>query len=252
MGWFLNIFIFLFFFNIILWLYMIYQKNQSLNESQSFLKPWMLVIAHPDDESMFFSPFLNYAKKWNIKVFILCLSEGIGDHRPQELLAAVHVLGFENVVVYGVDGDLVENIPKFEDGMKIEWDVKHIMKVVDFYRKKWMIGNMITFDEYGVSGHINHRFLCRGVRELAKYEGDEFRLYELDSTPLPWKYCFWNALVYYRFVLLDSKWVINLNYLKSLRAMAAHRSQFVWFRKIFIVLSCYSYFNVLKERKKAH
>lgn len=44
----------------------------TLNASNRLL----LIIAHPDDEAMFFSPLLIFAKEKNIDVSILCLSTG--------------------------------------------------------------------------------------------------------------------------------------------------------------------------------
>jgi hypothetical protein len=41
----------------------------------------LLVIAHPDDEAMFFSPTLLTMRQLNIEVHVLCLSTGA--HRPK-------------------------------------------------------------------------------------------------------------------------------------------------------------------------
>ena len=37
-------------------------------------------------------------------------------------------------------------------------------KIVGEYVKKWKVDSIITFDEGGVSGHINHRAVGAGVR----------------------------------------------------------------------------------------
>ena len=36
----------------------------------------LLVVAHPDDESMFFAPLLTAAARSGTNVFVLCLSNG--------------------------------------------------------------------------------------------------------------------------------------------------------------------------------
>ena len=58
----------------------------------------LLVMAHPDDETMFFGPtILNLSRQEDTKVFLLCLSTG--DYRKQglvrkkELYAACGILG---------------------------------------------------------------------------------------------------------------------------------------------------------------
>jgi len=39
-----------------------------------------------------------------------------------------------------------------------------VAKIVGEYVKKWKVDSIITFDEGGVSGHINHRAVGAGVR----------------------------------------------------------------------------------------
>jgi N-acetylglucosaminylphosphatidylinositol deacetylase len=41
--------------------------------------------------------------------------------------------------------------------------------------------------------------------------------------------------------------VINLNIVRIAMAMAAHMSQFIWYRKAFVIFSRYSYVNSFKE-----
>jgi N-acetylglucosaminylphosphatidylinositol deacetylase len=56
----------------------------------------MFVIAHPDDESMFFSPTINYFTSTACNLHILCFStgnaDGMGSIRDQELHRACAVL----------------------------------------------------------------------------------------------------------------------------------------------------------------
>lgn len=44
------------------------------------------------------------------------------------------------------------------------WDTDLVAKNVEEYVKKWKIDAIITFDDGGVSGHINHRAVSAGVR----------------------------------------------------------------------------------------
>ena len=69
--------------------------KMTFSSSSSITPRLLLVIAHPDDEAMFFSPLLlSYHSKKSI--FILCLSngnyEGHGEIRTQEVLWSMNLL----------------------------------------------------------------------------------------------------------------------------------------------------------------
>jgi hypothetical protein len=42
---------------------------------------------------------------------------------------------------------------------------------------------------------------------------------------------------------------VRLNYFHGLKAMAVHKSQFVWFRKLFVLFSRYTYINTFQMRR---
>lgn len=43
------------------------------------------------------------------------------------------------------------------------WDPALVAKIVEEHVQKWGIDVIITFDERGVTGHINHRSTAAGV-----------------------------------------------------------------------------------------
>ena len=162
----------------------------------------ILLIAHPDDEAMFFSPTLlaltdpalgNYLK-------ILCLStgnaDGLGETRKKELVESAMKLGVrrkEDVFVLE-DG-------RFKDGMDQDWNTTEIAQVLaDVFvpapskqklstatstkgkatangkprhsptapeplrdKPSATMDVLITFDAGGVSNHPNHRALYAGA-----------------------------------------------------------------------------------------
>lgn len=55
-------------------------------------------------------------------------------------------------------------IRDLQDNPKVWWDTDLIAKIVEEYVKRWKIDAIITFDDGGVSGHINHRAVSAGVR----------------------------------------------------------------------------------------
>lgn len=54
----------------------VYFARRDLGDSFNTHKS-LLVIAHPDDEVMFFGPTLNYYRRRNGDLHVLCLSTGV-------------------------------------------------------------------------------------------------------------------------------------------------------------------------------
>lgn len=138
-----------------------------------------LLIAHPDDEAMFFSPTLlalTHPETGN-HIKILCLSNGnatgLGQLREKELMASAEILGLRS----GEDV-LVLDSPDFVDGMDTKWDTEKIAEVLrqafggQMAKKKDTDGDaptatidvLVTFDRHGVSRHPNHTALYRGAK----------------------------------------------------------------------------------------
>jgi N-acetylglucosaminylphosphatidylinositol deacetylase len=54
--------------------------------------------------------------------------------------------------------------PEMQDGMKIQWPIDKVKTLIQQYVDKHQIQGVITFDDYGVSGHINHRAVSEACR----------------------------------------------------------------------------------------
>eukprot|EP00978_Attheya_sp_CCMP212_P000389 scaffold788_cov56-Attheya_sp.AAC.2 len=141
---------------------------------------------------------------------------------------------------------------------------------------------IVTFDARGVSGHPNHLDVHRGVRHLLE-KGSRHRKNGVDigiqgwelltiSNPLL-KYCpllEWVAMTIAYMVAMVLGWFdrdipssvpqdsnetskgVSLDFLMFRpnlvwNAMAAHRSQFVWYRRLSVLFSRYTYANRLRE-----
>ncbi|KAL4795983.1 putative deacetylase LmbE-like domain-containing protein [Aspergillus venezuelensis] len=177
-----------------------------------------LLIAHPDDEAMFFAPTLLALTKPELgnHVKILCLSsgdaDGLGHIRRTELTKSARRLGIRS------DTDvLVLDDPRFRDGMGIEWSKSDISSLLmqtfspesnttSTSRRKnknqsqttqptSTIDILLTFDKHGISNHINHRSLYHGskhfletlMRDASGYSCP-VSLYTLTTTNLLRKY----------------------------------------------------------------
>ncbi|KAL8638231.1 MAG: hypothetical protein Q9228_004600 [Teloschistes exilis] len=138
-----------------------------------------LLIAHPDDEAMFFSPTLLAltAPDLSNHVKILCLSngnaDGLGKVREKELVASAELLGLRS----GKDV-LVLDSSDFVDGMDTKWDPEKVAEILKSAfsgpsQSKKTGGNdapkatidvLMTFDRHGVSSHPNHISLYYGTK----------------------------------------------------------------------------------------
>uniref|UniRef100_A0A7N0TKJ1 N-acetylglucosaminylphosphatidylinositol deacetylase n=2 Tax=Kalanchoe fedtschenkoi TaxID=63787 RepID=A0A7N0TKJ1_KALFE len=209
----------------------------------------LLVIAHPDDESMFFSPTISYLTSKGHNLYVLCIStgnaDGMGNTRKEELYQACAIL---KVPLHQIK--VLDN-PKLQDGFGKVWDHDLLAKIVEEEVASGTIDSILTFDSYGISGHCNHKDVHHGVRFL-NMSRRKVEAWELLSTNILRKYSgpvdIWFSIVY------SMCWpsgqvhcLLNDDPSKSFQAMAQHMSQWVWFRKLFVSFSSYTYVNTLKR-----
>ena len=136
----------------------------------------LLIIAHPDDEVMFFSPLLISKRDSAGDVYILCLStgnyKGLGDTRCKELYKSCAIFGIPRVNIKIINHEFLQ------DSMDEIWPPDYIVDIVKHYVIEFrpdkvylnktsqsfmffcfflnLLSQIITFDNYGVSGHPNH------------------------------------------------------------------------------------------------
>jgi N-acetylglucosaminylphosphatidylinositol deacetylase len=263
----------------ILWLY-----TSVLTSSFPMLrnKRICLLIAHPDDEAMFFAPTVLALTQPSLgnHVKILCLSsgnaDGLGHIRKGELVKSGLELGLRNA-----DDVLVLDDERFPDSMEKTWDAKAIANLLasTFAPKMAKMGAksspeanidvLITFDVVGVSSHPNHISLYHGglaflKQIMQKHSGWEnpIKMYTLSSTNVARKYAsiLDAPLTLARTVFAKKEAgdfpaplviVSGLGgYRKAQKAMTrAHESQMRWFRWGWIGVSRYMVLNDLKKVK---
>ncbi|XP_026657335.1 probable N-acetylglucosaminyl-phosphatidylinositol de-N-acetylase isoform X3 [Phoenix dactylifera] len=171
----------------------------------------LLVVAHPDDESMFFAPTILFLTSEGHNLHILCMStgnaEGVGNVRKEELYRACVVLKIPLQHVKILDH------PELQDGFNNRWDHKLLSTIIEDEIKMWDIDSISTSILRKYSGPVDIWFsiLC------SLSSGRQM-------------YCIPNSLPR-----------------KSYLAMAEHESQWVWFRKLFVLFSSYTYTNTLRK-----
>lgn len=227
----------------------IYANYASSNSLKCGAKQNVLfVTAHPDDECMFFAPTIKSMLRAGNPVYLVCLSkgdyEGLGDVRKKELIASCSKLGIYPSRVTIVDDE------KFRDGPENNWSVSELAERILGVIKRVNANAVVTFDGSGVSGHPNHIALYKAIYNLWKTKQlDEVSVFTLETTNLVRKYIsvldipLSSISNMYTFVSLPRE------IMQSWQAMAAHESQLVWFRKLYMIFSRYMYVNTLNEIK---
>ena len=223
----------------------------------------LLVIAHPDDESMFFVPLIQNTRN---NLIVICLTtgnyDGLGATRARELQAVSELFQFQHLV-------LVDD-PKIPDHPSQRWDVHYVATTLQTKLQELVPSpdtrlNIFTFDKWGVSGHTNHRDTCQSVRHFVATQTyyTTVTLWEIQSIQnLFQKYlplgAWWNLLgcwlggrsntarqdhsedcIEYRCYRPSLNWA----------AMKAHQSQFVWYRRLFVIFSAFTYHNVFRKQR---
>ncbi|KAI9736922.1 MAG: N-acetylglucosaminyl-phosphatidylinositol de-N-acetylase [Claussenomyces sp. TS43310] len=140
-----------------------------------------LLIAHPDDEAMFFAPAILALTDPRLgnHVKILCLSsgdaDGLGETRKKELIKSGMLLGLRKE-----DDVFIVESPDFQDSMTSTWSKE---KIADLLSSAFApslkthkaetrdaptatIDVLITFDAGGISSHPNHISLYHGARHF--------------------------------------------------------------------------------------
>ncbi|KAJ4807911.1 N-acetylglucosaminyl-phosphatidylinositol de-N-acetylase [Rhynchospora pubera] len=211
----------------------------------------LLVMAHPDDESMFFSPTIIYLASEGHRIHLLCISvgnaDGLGRTRKQELYHACTIFEIPREQIQILDHQ------NFQDGFHNKWEHNLLGQLINDSIAIWNIDTVITFDKYGVSGHPNHRDVHHAVRNLMHENlPREIEAWELISMSIFRKYSgpasVWPSLLCLSsYQKRDMLLLLNSNPYKSYHAMEKHKSQWVWFRKLFVVFSSYTYMNILHK-----
>lgn len=228
----------------------------------------LLVTAHPDDELMFFGPTLLREIRARVQpsngnkrsqVHLLCLSNGdfYGDgvRRTQELTDACNYL-----VDYCIDlksRTSNKELPVFvlkvvqdsqlPDSASAIWPPHLIRQYVADYVRQHKISKVITFDQFGVSGHSNHVAIHNSLKNSLNGSAE---LWQLQTKPLWRKYLSVFDLL---FTCILSIFEHNLHihlisprdYFYLVQALWHHQSQMLWFRYLYSFTSRYMFINEL-------
>jgi N-acetylglucosaminylphosphatidylinositol deacetylase len=279
----------------------------------------VLIIAHPDDESMFFVPLLYSLQSQSNNTWIICLTtgdyDGLGATRTVELQSAVRLF-LPNAMIQLRQ---LHRPDQFPDHPRQKWDIPVVADALEETLRDIIVVSrtssssnssssnssssassnagepqlrLFTFDADGVSGHWNHRDTYFAVRHVVQRANDHSRSSSSNSSttttttttisrlPIESAWClrtvhnsirkYFPVFEWIRLLLSmlpswegqrhghdddrdivatdddddDGELVYRLlRPIRNWQLMRTHRSQFVWYRRLFIIFSCYTYCN---------
>ncbi|CAH2220155.1 Hypothetical predicted protein [Pelobates cultripes] len=220
-------------------------SGRSLGLLQTVRAP-LLLIAHPDDECMFFAPTILGMLREQRSLYVLCCSTGNyynqGEIRKNELIQSCSALGIPSSNVTLIDH---RDLP---DDPNVQWDTNLLSDLIMKHIKDKKIDAVVTFDEGGVSGHPNHIALYNALRSL-QCSGkipkgcavfvletvNIFRKYlSVLDLPISWLYGHDVCIA-----------LSGVQYKQAKEAMKCHQSQLLWFRHVYLLFSRYMMINSL-------
>ena len=204
-----------------------------------------LVIAHPDDECMFFSPALEALRQSGVRTTVCCLSNGdaygLGRVREKELQRSCETYGMARA-----DVEVVED-KRLRDGMDEEWDPAVVVTHVERHCASVGTTHLLGFDEGGISGHPNH-VAC--AQALVRLRSSSRPVWVQRTFGGPSQYLGALQLLLWHAFGRRKNGVVACTLatlVPALRAMRRHGSQLVWYRYLHLLLSRYVYINLLKK-----
>ncbi|XP_038014357.1 N-acetylglucosaminyl-phosphatidylinositol de-N-acetylase isoform X4 [Motacilla alba alba] len=135
------------------------------------------------------------------------------------------------------------------DDPAVEWDTQLLATLVLEHIEAKNINLVVTFDAGGVSGHANHISLYNAVRYLHS-EGklpEGCRVLVLESVNLCRKYISFLDVFISCLLPGDALFILTEEETEQAkRAMRCHRSQLLWFRRLYLRFSRYLVLNSLR------
>lgn len=129
---------------------------------------------------MFFAPTILALREAGFKVRLVCFStgdfDGLGKTRVKELSACAKNLGIMQ--------ECLDKPDMFPDDSSRIWKRELVATEIQSLVRKYAPDILMTFDNYGVSGHLNHRSLYHGLIFYLKSRTDTPKSYALRSVSL--------------------------------------------------------------------
>lgn len=193
------------------------------------MKPLLAVFAHPDDEAFGPSGSLAlWAKERD--VYLICVTKGdagqnssaqkkdLGEIRRRELENSAQIIGVKKVYFLG-----------YKDGFLSNSLYHEIAKKIEQIMEKVQADTLLTFDQLGISGHLDHiavSMICSYIFKKNSQIKKILYYGELDEVMTPVKDTYF-IFMPTGFKTEDVDLTININSVweTKLKAIRAHVSQ---------------------------
>lgn len=252
--------------------FVILRRSTFFTSSTIPFKSILIVTAHPDDECMFFAPFILSALAQGVTVNLFCLSHGEAGLPPSPSLPPpsskpgnkkkqgrnnVRVKELkEATMVLGIHWHMAISDLELPDGMHKEWPIEKVQSLVSVLAQESQIEAIVTFDKHGISGHANHRSLAKLKTVYRNSKGmKNVQVWHLETVSMLKKYCpLFTIFEIFKQTKRSSdnhkhsmlRFVIGWKqYLVAIKAMVKHRSQLTWYRLLYLIFSRYMWVNTL-------
>jgi len=229
-------------------------------------KNFLIVVAHPDDECLFFSPTIIGLTSRNKIGHILVLSTGnslgLGPIREKELIGSCEKLDIDSSRCLSL------NLTDLQDDPRRWWPRGNISEIVEKYIKQFQIDLLITFDHDGISGHLNHRSIAMGIEYYIANAESTPLIYELSTAAILFEFSsildifrtiikfiprlyrsFFSTILPFLFSPPNDQRALFISspfgYFKGLKAFHAHHSQLLWYRHFYTTFSRHMFMNDL-------
>lgn len=135
------------------------------------------------------------------------------------------------------------------DDQTVQWPTDIVAESILQHVENYKINAVVTFDKHGVSRHKNHISLYFAIAAMCieKKVPSYCKLYVLESVNIIRKYF---QLLDLPISLLSAPYwyLVTYEQRQTIRdAMTAHKSQYVWFRKLYMIFSRYTFINTFQE-----
>ena len=108
---------------------------------------------------------------------------------------------------------------------------------------------IVTFDDWGVSNHPNHIAIFYGVEKLMQKKLVDVEVMTLSSVIWFRKF----ILIFdVNLIIMDEWQAFRYNVCEAYSTLAEHETQNVWFRKLFVLFSRYTYINSFTRYVQSH
>ncbi len=140
-------------------------SNSTLNRYNASQYRKLMIVAHPDDETLW-----GGANLFKDRYFVICLTNGFNLKRAND---------FRELLKFTNNSGIILNYPDLQDNIRDDWSevktgiLKDLSKLLNYHY--W--DKIVTHGPDGTTGHIHHKKTCKYVTKIVKKYNEYNNLY---------------------------------------------------------------------------